>query len=157
MTNTNYGKLTDGKLTYASDFVQLDGFITINPTAEQYARAGWLRMAHNAPETREGFTARVSGYEARDGQIFAVYAYDPIVVPPRVFSKLRLLQALGRRNLVGVFLEWIANSGFEPMWLAAQDLSEGFEGFASIEAQVREALGVSSEEVENILAEAVAQ
>lgn len=157
--NKSYCKIVDGgkRIEYAQNFVKLDGRIWINPTAEQYERAGWLKNAKNAPETRDGYVARVDHYEVRDGHIYAVYEYEKIELPPRVFSKLNLLVALGKRDLYGKFLDYLRESGFEPMWNAAQDLSEDYKGFDGIVAQFKSALNLTDAEVDEILGEAVAR
>ena len=155
--NRNWVK-TDGKhLEYAPTWLRTDAGIVVNPTDEQYRSAGWLKNARNAPETREGYIARVEGYDARDGQIYAVYAYDAVTPPPRVFSKLYLIIALKKRGLYEQFKSMLASSGLEDLWIAANELNEGYDGFDSFVAQAKTALGLSDAEVEDILGEAVAR
>ena len=155
--NRNWVK-TDGKhLEYAPTWLRTDAGIVVNPTDEQYLSAGWLKNARNAPETREGFTARVDGYEARDGQIYAVYAYDAVTPPPRVFSKLYLILALKKRGLYEQFKAMLASAGLEDLWIAANELNEGYEGFDAFVEKAKAALGLADAEVEEILGEAVAR
>ena len=155
--NRNWVK-TDGKhLEYAPTWLRTDAGIVVNPSDEQYLALGWLKNARNAPETREGYTARVEGYEAREGQIYAVYAYDAVTPPPRVFSKLYLILALKKRGLYEQFKSMIASAGLEDLWIAANELNEGYDGFDSFVAQAKTALGLSDAEVEDILGEAVAR
>ena len=159
MTNKKWCRIIDGgkRIEYAQEFVELDGRIWINPTAEQYERSGWLRNARNAPETREGYVARVERYEARDGQIYAVYEYEKVTHPPRVFSKLYLILALEKRGLYEQFKAMLASAGLEDIWIAANELNDGYEGFDSFVEQAKTALGVTDAEVEEILGEAVAR
>ena len=155
--NRNWVK-TDGKhLEYAPTWLRTDAGIVVNPTDEQYHAAGWLKNARNAPETREGYVARVEGYEARDGQIYAVYSYDVVTPPPRVFSKLYLILALKKRGLYEQFKAMLASAGLEDLWIAANELNDGFEGFDSFVAKAKTALGLTDEAVEEILGEAVAR
>lgn len=155
--NRNWVK-TDGKhLEYAPTWLRTDAGIVVNPTDEQYRAAGWLKNAQNAPETREGYVARVEGYEAREGRIYAVYAYDAVTPPPRVFSKLYLILALKKRGLYDQFKAMLASAGLEDLWIAANELNDGFDGFDSFVAQAKTALGLSDAEVEDILGEAVAR
>ena len=155
--NRNWVK-TDGKhLEYAPTWLRTDAGIVVNPTDEQYRAAGWLKNARNAPETREGYIARVEGYEARDGSIYAVYAYDAVTPPTRVFSKLYLILALKKRGLYEQFKAMLASAGLEDLWIAANELNEGYEGFDSFVAQAKTALGLLDSEVEEILGEAVAR
>lgn len=159
MTNKKWCRIIDGgkRIEYAQGFVELDGRIWINPTAEQYERAGWIRNARNAPEARDGYVARVEGYEAHDGQIYAVYAYDAVTPPPRVFSKLYLILALKKRGLYEQFKAMLASTGLEDLWIAANELNDGYEGFDAFVAQAKTALNLTDAEVEEILGEAVAR
>lgn len=157
MVNRNWVK-TDGKhLEYAPTWLRTDAGIVVNPSDEQYRSAGWLKNARNAPETREGYVARVEGYEARDAQIYAVYAYDAVTPPPRVFSKLYLILALKKRGLYEQFRAMLASAGLEDLWIAANELNDGYEGFDAFVAQAKTALGLTDAEVEEILGEAVAR
>ena len=155
--NRNWVK-TDGKhLEYAPTWLRTDAGIVVNPSDEQYRADGWLKNARNAPETREGYIARVEGYEARDRQIYAVYAYDAVTPPPRVFSKLYLILALKKRGLYEQFKAMLASAGLEDLWIAANELNDGYDGFDSFVAQAKTALGLTDAEVEEILGEAVAR
>ena len=155
--NRNWVK-TDGKhLEYAPTWLRTDAGIVINPSDEQYRAAGWLKTACNAPETREGYVAHVEGYEARDGQIYAVYAYDAVTPPPRVFSKLYLILALKKRGLYEQFKAMLASAGLEDLWIAANELNDGYGGFDSFVEQAKTTLGITDAEVEEILGEAVAR
>ena len=155
--NRNWVK-TDGKnLVYAPTWLRTDAGIVVNPSDEQYLALGWLKNARNAPETREGYIARVEGYETRDGQIYAVYAYEAVTPPPRVFSKLYLILALKKRGLYEQFKAMLASAGLEDLWIAANELNDGYDGFDSFVAQAKTALGLMDAQVEEILGEAVAR
>ena len=155
--NRNWVKTDGRRLEYAPTWLRTDAGIVVNPTDEQYIAAGWSKNARNSPETRDGYVARVEGYEARDGQIYAVYAYDAVTPPPRVFSKLYLILALKKRGLYEQFKEMLASAGLEDLWIAANELNEGYEGFDSFVAKAKTALGLTDAEVEEILGEAVAR
>ena len=155
--NRNWVK-TDGRhLEYAPTWLRTDAGIVVNPTDEQYLALGWLKNARNAPETREGYVAHVEGYEARDGQIYAVYEYEKVTHPPRVFSKLYLILALKKRGLYEQFKAMLASAGLEDLWQAANELNDGYEGFDSFVEQAKTTLGLTDAEVEEILGEAVAR
>lgn len=159
MTNKKWCRIIDGgkRIEYAQEFVELDGRIWINPTDEQYRSAGWLKNARNAPETRDGYVARVERYEARDGQIYAVYEYEKVTPPPRVFSKLYLRIALRKRGLEAEFDTLLDESGLRRMWEDANELSEAFTDFGSYVETVKQRLNLTDAEVEKILGEAVAR
>lgn len=83
--NRNFGKLNDGRLTYAPGAVQTaDGF-HINPTAEHYAAAGWLPVIDERPGDKLGVYFIPDGWEERDGAIRRTYREEPIVAPPTVY------------------------------------------------------------------------
>ena len=149
--------IEDGRLVFAPTWLKIGDRIVINPSDEQYIALGWLKNARNAPETREGYVARVEGYEARDGQIYAVYGYDAVTPPPRVFSKLYLILALKKRGLYEQFKAMLASAGFDDLWIAANELNEGYEGFDEFVEQAKTALGLTDVEVDEILGEAVAR
>ena len=155
--NRNWVKTDGRRLEYAPTWLRTDAGIVVNPSDEQYRAAGWLKNAHNAPETREGYTARVEGYEAREGRIYAVYAYDAVTPPPRVFSKLYLILALRKRGLYEQFKAMVSSAGLEDLWIAANELNEGYDGFDSFVAKAKTALGLTDAEVDEILGEAVAR
>lgn len=75
---------------------------------------------------------------------------------PRIFSKLYLILALQKRGLYKQFKAMLASAGLGVLWIAANELSEGYAGFDSFVAQAKTALGLSDAEVEEILGEAVA-
>ena len=158
-TNKEWCRIIDGgkRIEFYHGWVDIDGRIWINPSDEQKARAGWLRNAKNAPESREGYVARVERYEAREGRIFAVYEYEKVTPPPRIFSKLYLILALRKRGLYEQFKTMLSESGLEDLWQAANELNEGFNGFDAYLAQAKTALNLTDAEVEEILGEAVAR
>lgn len=90
--NRAYCKIVDGgkRIEFFPGWVELDGRIWVNPSDEQKARAGWLKNAQNAPEAREGYVARLDGYEARDGKIYAVYTCN--VATPNISSYNRVVE-----------------------------------------------------------------
>ena len=155
--NRNWCRIEDGRLVFAPTWLKTDAGIVVNPSDEPYRAAGWFKNALNAPETRDGYVTRVEGYEARDGQIYAVYAYDAVTPPPRVFSKLYLILALKKRGLYEQFKSMLASAGLEDLWIAANELNDGYEGFDAFVAQAKTALGLSDADVEEILGEAVAR
>lgn len=77
--------------------------------------------------------------------------------PPRVFSKLYLILALQNRGLYEQFKAMLEGCGLTDLWIAANEISEAFPGFAEYLLQARTALYLTSDEAEDILAEAVAR
>lgn len=83
--NRNFGKLTDGKLTYAPKTLWDGDTCYCNPTAEQYAAAGWLLVIDEQPTGKVGVYYIPDGWEERDGAIRRTYREEPIVAPPVVY------------------------------------------------------------------------
>ena len=91
MTNRNFGRLDEtNRITYAPVEVTIDGAIHINPSAADYAAAGWLAVV-SEPPTLVGvyFTPTEYGDESvlPDGRKVIVRRYEehPIVAPPVVY------------------------------------------------------------------------
>lgn len=89
------------------------------------------------------------------------YEFAPIPAPPspppRIFSKLYLILSLQKRGLYDQFKAMLEAAGLGDLWLAANELNDGFEGFAEYVAQAKAALGLTDAQVEEILGEAVAR
>lgn len=160
--NRNWCRIEDGRLVFAPTWLRTDAGIVINPTDEQYLAAGWLRNARNAPETREGYIARVEGYEARDGQIYAVYAYDAVTPPPAMpkrYSKKRFSLALAKRGIFQAFDEWagatevIPGSGLTVKRVLADSwyMSDSDDEFKAVKAVAEAKFG--AERIAEVLAE----
>lgn len=83
--NRNFGKLADGKLTYAPDYIRIDEMGIWNPTVEMYAAAGWLPVVDEKPTGKVGVYYVPNGWEQVDGRIVRRYDERPIVAPPTVY------------------------------------------------------------------------
>lgn len=88
---------------------------------------------------------------------FAVYEYEKVTPPPRVFSKLYLRIALRKRGLEAGFDTLLDESGLRCMWDDANELSEAFTDFGDYLDEVKSALYLTDAEVEDILEEAVSR
>lgn len=160
--NRNWVK-TDGKhLEYAPTWLRTDEGIVVNPSDKQYRAAGCLKNARNAPETRDGYVARVEGYEARGWQIYAVYAYDAVTPPPAMpkrYSKKRFSLALAKRGIFQAFDEWagatevIPGSGLTVRRVLADSwyMSDSDDEFNAVKAVAEAKFG--AERIAEVLAE----
>lgn len=181
--NRYFGRVTeDHKLVLAPDIL---GKSIRTPTARQYHAAGYWETDHPVPTAPEGKIVRGTGLwdlvtvqeehfpevDENGEQVDPDDTYKPLIKQcrqryeivdkpepvkvPRVFSKLQLLVALGKRDLYGRFVEYLKESGYEPMWNAAQDLSEDYDGLDEVVAQFKSALYLTDAQVDEILDEAV--
>lgn len=98
MNNRNFGKLdADNRIVYAPVEVIIDGKITINPTAEHYAAAGYLPIDSTKPEKLGVYFISTEYGDLVDGRIVRRYYERPIVAPEpinRHWTKLKLKTAL---------------------------------------------------------------
>lgn len=161
-TNRKFGKVADGAITYAPyTLTGADGRVTISPTAEMYAAAGWLPVEDTPPSPPDGMA--VSGRKwATDGvRCYEEYTYTPVVEKPRVrrYSKLKLYAALSASGLwdkLMAYLDGVTVEGLNARvaFDLANELNDAHPMFATMLAQAQVALGVPDEQVAAILAEA---
>lgn len=128
------------------------------PTAEDYAKMGWLRVVDKPPseEPQEGFHWEAKGWVNLDGAIRRVYeqvANPP--APPRVFSKMKCVAALMEAGVWHEVKNYIEGAGLYDLYLAAQDFREDNPYFVSGKAQLMASLGWTEEQAEAILSQCV--
>ena len=156
--NRNFGKLTDGKLTYAPDYIRIGDTGIWNPTAEHYMEAGWLRVHDMKPTDRDGVYYIPDGWEARDGAIYRTYREEPLVHPdPPVvrYSKLKIIVASKAAGKWEAFKAFIVQAGYEDEWQACQFLSSGYAQFEQAKTAIIAAGIATAEEIDAILAASV--
>ena len=159
MLNRNYGKLRDdARIIYAPTEVKVGNTYYPAPTAEQYAACGYLPVKDMPPAPRDGYYAVPTGWAEKDGAIIRVYeerAIEPPTPPPTRYSKLRLIVAAKKRGKWDAIKSFIETAGYWDEWLVCQYLADDYEGFADIKAKAANALGMTAEEVDAMLAEAI--
>ena len=159
MLNRNYGKLRDdARIIYAPTEVKVGNTYYPAPTAEQYAACGYLPVRDMPPAPRDGYYAVPTGWAEKDGAIIRVYeerAIEPPTPPPTRYSKLRLIVAAKKRGKWDAIKSFIETAGYWDEWLVCQYLADDYEGFADIKAKAANALGMTAEEVDAMLAEAI--
>ena len=159
MNNRNFGKLdAENRIVYAPVEVTIDGKITINPTAEHYAAAGYLPLDSTKPEKDGVYFVSTEYGDIVDGRIVRRYDERPIVAPPPQvvrYSKLKLIVASKAAGKWDAFKAFIASAGYEDEWQACQFLSSGYEQFEQAKTAVIAAGIATAEEIEAILAASV--
>ena len=159
MNNRNFGKLdAENRIVYAPVEVTIDGKITINPTAEHYAAAGYLPLDSTKP-AKDGASVGATEYGDRvDGRIVRRYEERPIGAPPPQvvrYSKLKIIVASKSAGKWEAFKAFIAQSGYEDEWNACQFLSSGYEQFEQAKTAIISAGIATADEIEEILAASV--
>lgn len=160
--NRNFGKLNDGKLTYAPETLRIDNTFKMCPTAEDYVAQGWLHVIDEKPSEKVGFYYVPTGWESvlRDGRqvIVRTYREEPLVPPaPPVtrYSKLKLIVAAKAAGKWEAFKAFIAQAGYEDEWAAAQFLSSDYAQFEQAQQAIIAAGVATAEEIAAILAASV--
>lgn len=157
--NLKYAKLADGEIVYAPMSLKAEGGIKVNPTEESYLAAGWKKVVDNPPEAEEGKHIEPSGWVETETSIERTYAQHPGTrgaAGPRTFSKLKILLALKKRNLWVLVRTWIEEHGLYDFYLAAQFFTEDNEYFVQGRDELQAFSGKTDEEIEEILAESIA-
>lgn len=148
----------------------IDGAQVVGELPESYLNSqGWYRLEQTpAPETQDGYHAEPRyAYDNDEAPTVIVQSWEVVQdapPPPRTFSRLKLKLVLARKGLLQQFfaalqnIELIEGSGYmaSEAFGDAVTLSEDFEGFGAAVAAIKTALGVTDEQVEEILAASVA-
>ena len=157
--NTKFGKLTDGKMVYASNSIETDAGIVVNPSEETYLANGWKKVVDEKPSVKPGFHLEISGWKETEDALVCVYkqiAGEAPVVGGRVFSKLKIVLALKKAGLWVLTKTWIEENGLYDLYLAAQDFSEDNEFFLKGKAELQQLARKTEAEIEAILSQCVA-
>ena len=162
--NRNFGKLTDGELTYAPRSLVIDGREIWNPRAETYAQAGYLPVDTASPSVppREGYHYTPDGWEERDGAIRRVWREEANPPPlPRRWTRLSIKTALATAGMLDAARQFLSASEIATgytAWEALTDCDYIEEGFGGAEAWnalldgAAVALGKTREEIDAFLA-----
>lgn len=159
MLNRNYGKLRDdAHIIYAPSEVKVGNTYYPAPTAEQYAACGYLPIDSTKPEKDGAYFVPTEYGDIVDGRIVRRYEERPIVPPqPQIvrYSKLKLIVASKAAGKWEAFKAFIASTGYEDEWNAAQFLSSGYAQFEQAKTAIIAAGIATVEEIEAILAASV--
>jgi len=148
----------------------IDGALVVGDLPEPYLNSqGWYRLDTTlAPETQDGYHAEPRyAYDNDETPTRIVQSWIVVEDPPaqpRTFSKLKLKMALAQAGFLQQFLtvlqgvELIKGSGYmaSDAFADAVNLSESNDGFKAAVQAAKNALGVTDEQIEAILAASVA-
>ena len=140
--NTQYARLENGNLVYAPKILTTPRGVVMNPGRMTYLENGWKFLdlqhhssdfaARSAPagavdipaDPPEGKEYALSGYNETATDIQAVYKLIDIVVPPRTFSKLKIVIALTERGKWDAVRDWLNEFDFGDLFDAATEFRE---------------------------------
>jgi len=164
---TNYGTVIDNQLHAAPRAFMLHGAMVTNPKAEHFAALNEERATHGLPpylplvDERPSTDAThyaVPTCWTRDGEtwqrVYEVREVPP--PPPRTFDKYRLVDALMNAGVWDSVEAWLKET--PNAWtraLMAPDISEDEPLLAQGIAAVKQLLGWTDEQVEQVLAASV--
>lgn len=165
---TNYGTIIDNILHPAPRAFTLDGAMVTNPKAEHFAALNEERAKQGLPPYLEAVdepppNAPKYGYHweprgwasVNDVWMRRYEEVQDLPPPPRTFSKYKLVGALLQAGVWPQVKEWIqSQEGAYDLYLAAEDISEDEPLLAQGIAAVKELLGWTDEQVEEVLQEA---
>ena len=128
------------------------------PTNDAWLVAnGWYRLdTTQYAKPSDGNTLVWDGVSVTPYGSYARAVYTEEAIPPRVrrFSKLKLWAALSVAGKWTAFKAFLDGAGLTDAWNLCQFVSDDYAGFADIKAQVANALGVTGEQIDAILAQA---
>lgn len=149
-----YGRVLNGSFVHAPEYISVNGCIVCNPTAEQYASAGWLHVGAdigitNAPP---GFSVAVTNYCVIDG---VIHGQRGAVPAPRTFSVYKVTAELMRLGIWTNAYAFIEQNGLLPLYYTAREFSEDDPNFTRGMGIIKAQLDLDDEFIENVLGEAV--
>lgn len=111
-TNRKFGKIENGKIIYAPyTLIGPNSRITVSPTTQMYADAGWLPVQSAYPSPPAGKHVSSVSYEVSDNLIRTIYEYEDDKKIPRTFSKLKFYSVLVELGKWTEVKTWLENSG----------------------------------------------
>ena len=134
-----------------------------NPTSADYRKMDYIPV-ENTPfpsvPAKEGYHWEMSGYIKQGASDTEKWAKSYVEVanpppPPRIFSKLKFVSALRSRDLWDLVKSYIESAGLYDLYLAAQEFKEDNAYFVQGKTALQTALGLTDEQVEEILQESI--
>ena len=155
--NTQYARLTCGAIEYAPAMLRTPSGVIANPSRMTYLAHGWKFLDIQPPaDPPEGKEYVISGYTETATDIQAVFKLVPVVLPPRTFSKLKLVIALTHRGKWAALRDWLNETGYGDLFDAAQDFREDHPDFIAALSAAQERFGITRDEIAALLSECVA-
>ena len=141
----------------------IDGAQVVGELPEAYLNSQkWYRLDTTpAPETQDGYHAEPRyAYDSDEAPTRIVQSWEVVQdppAPPRSLSKVKLMRALKSRELWAPVKAFIAASeDYADEWELSTTLDEDNELIVSAVAALKAQLGLTDEQVEEILAASVA-
>ena len=153
--NRNYGKLANEQIEYAPETLVLDGKIVTHPSEESYLAAGWKKVVDEKPAPEPGCAVCFSGWEERGDAIVCIYKQVEVETPARVFSKLKIVEALKAANMWVLVKTWIEEKGYYDYYVAAQNFRDDNPLFNEAVAALKAYAHLTDERIEEVLSKCI--
>lgn len=122
-----------------------------------YLAHGWKVFDLQPPaDPPEGKKYVLSGYNETTTDIQAVYKLIDIEVPPRTFSKLKLVIMLTNRGKWAALRDWLDETEYGDLFDAAQDFREDHPAFIAVFSAAQSRFGFTDNQIAAVLAASVA-
>ena len=155
--NTQYARLENGNLVYAPKILTTPNGVVMNPGRMTYLENGWKFLDLQPPaDPPEGKEYALFGYNETATDIQAVYKLIDIEVPPRTFSKLKLVVALTNRGKWAAIRDWLNETEYGDLFDAATEFREDNADFIAALSAAQSRFGFTRDETAALLAECVA-
>ena len=151
--NTKYGKLTGGVMEYAPSQLCVNGAVIVNPTRATYLRNGYKKVIEGAADDPpDGEEWKLTGWHETAEAYIAEYESVARTIPPRTFSKLKLVAALTAAGHWAAVKDWLVESDYYDLFIAAQCFCADYPAFAEGLAAAKSRFGWDDAAVEALLA-----
>ena len=77
--NRKYGRLANGQVEYAPDYLKVDGGVKVNPSEASYLASGWKKVVDEPPAAEEGMDVVASSWTEDETTVTCVYKQTPHV------------------------------------------------------------------------------
>lgn len=150
----DFGRVLDGSLIRAPEYLSVNGSVVCNPSAAQYAAHGWLPVGADIgpSDVPPGFSVAVTNYCVIDG---VIHGQRGAVPAPRTFSVYKVTAELMRLGIWTNAYAFIEQNGLLPLYYTAREFSEDDPNFERGVRIIKAHLDLDDEFVESVLGKAV--
>jgi len=162
MKNRDFGHPINGGVSYEDAPVILPPSPHA-PTEAEYNAAGWYRKNILPPTPPEGKQVASMRYEVANNKLVVVYIYEDAPVPVKVYDLYKIVLALkqieveieGQTVTANVpLVEWAKANGLYEELVMAGTIKADDDDFAAGLAAAKQLLGVTDEQIAEVLASA---
>ena len=160
MKNTKFGRPINEGASYEDAPMMLPGIMHA-PSEAEYNAAGWYSKEIQLPTPPEGKIVATTSYKIANNKLVAEYTYEDAPIPVKVYSLYKIVLALkqieveveGQTVTANVpLVEWAKENGLYEELVMAGTIRDDDEDFEAGLAAAKEMLGVTDEQIAEVLA-----